>query len=126
MENLDITGVILSATGGLLLGYGAALLSGYYPLGRGMLALPGRFGKASVLIASAEVALLVLLLLAFIFTATGWAPALIAAGLALLAGPLAFQAMPAGLSTSGAGLGLLVVAAAALCIVFLLQLSAST
>lgn len=125
VENLDIAGVILSAAGGLLLGYGAALLSGYYPLGQGMLALPGRFGKALALVATAATALLVLLLLGHIFVATGWAPALIAAGLALLGGPLVFQALPSGISTGALGLTLLTLAASALCFVFIWQLTAA-
>ena len=48
VENLDIAGVILSAAGGLLLGYGAALLSGYYPLGQGMLAQFGVGGAPGI------------------------------------------------------------------------------
>lgn len=103
MSEFSLADTLLAAAGGGLIGYGGALLSGCFPLGSATFPLPGAFGKALVLVATAAAALLAAGLLAFIFLATAWAPALIAAGIALLAGPLLFQAVPLALAAHPAG-----------------------
>lgn len=115
MGSLIITDILLAAAGGLLLGYGAALMSGFFPLGAGAFPLPRRFGRSIVLAVAAALALLVPLLLVFVFVATSWAPALIAAGLAFLAGPLLFQRLPLVLVAGSAGLALAFTLTVALC-----------
>lgn len=114
MSGLDLGDIALAAAAGLLLGYAGALLSGFYPLGAAADPLHGRPGKALVLAATAAAALLGIGLLGFVFLATAWAPALIAAGLALLAGPLLFQALPPRATAGPAGLGACLLVTAAL------------
>lgn len=124
MGSLMVTDIALAAAGGLLLGYGAALMSGFFPLGAGAFPLPRSFGRSIVLAVATALALLVPLLLAFVFAATTWAPALIAAGLALLAGPLLFQALPPELAAGSAGLALVFPLTIALCALLLWRLLA--
>ena len=119
---LNAADLALSAACGLSLGYGAALISGFFPLGAG--AFPERtlFGRVLVLAVSGELLLVALLLLGFIFMATAWAPAVIAAALALLAGPLLFQAFPTALSASVPGLLVLLLLVTALAFLLFMQL----
>lgn len=122
MGSLIIMDIVLAAAGGLLLGYGAALMSGFFPLGAAAFPLPRTFGRGVVLVTAAVLALLIPLLLGFVFAAANWAPALIAAGLALLSGPLLFQALPAEPATGAPGLALVFTLTAALCALLLWRL----
>lgn len=122
MGSLIITDILLAAAGGLLLGYGAALMSGFFPLGAAAFPLPRLFGRSIVLVTTAVLTLLIPLLLAFVFAAANWAPALIAAGLALLAGPLLFQALPTEPAMGAPGLTLVFALTTALCTLLLWRL----
>ncbi len=113
-ENLALNHLAIAAACGLLLGYGSVLLSGCYPLGEAPLPKGSLGGKVLVLLASASLLLTAVLLIGFVIFATAWAPALIAAGLALLGGPLLFQALPPKLASSLLGLCALVAAQAIL------------
>lgn len=113
-EPLALDHLAIAAACGLLLGYGGVLLSGCYPLAEAPLPRRGLGGKALVLLASASLLLTALLLIGFIVFATAWAPALIAAGLALLGGPLLFQALPPKLASGFVGLCALIAAQAIL------------
>lgn len=112
----------LALAGGLLTGFGAAQFSGFYPLRSSPLAPAGSPGKILILTASGLLIVMTLLLLAFIFLATAWAPALIAAGLALLAGPLLLQALPPQFAAGTFGVTLSLLSAAALSVLFLRRL----
>ncbi|MEX0923946.1 MAG: hypothetical protein WD489_03970 [Rhodovibrionaceae bacterium] len=111
----------LAAAGGLLIGFGGAQLSGFYPLGR---MVPTAPGKLMAIATTALLAVMALLLLGFVVVATSWAPALIAAGLALLAGPLVFQALPPRFAAAAPGLAASLLLAAVLSVLFLQRLTA--
>ena len=113
-ETVALDHLAIAAACGLLLGYGSVLLSGCFPLSEAPLPKAGLGGKALVLLASASLVLTAILLLGFILFATAWAPALIAAGLALLGGPLLFQGLPQKLSGGLFGLCALIAVQAAL------------
>ncbi len=113
-ETVALDHLAIAAACGLLLGYGGALLSGCYPLAEAPLPRRGLGGKALVLLASASLLLTAILLLGFIVFAAAWAPALIAAGLALLGGPLLFQGLPQKLAGGLVGLCALIAAQAIL------------
>ena len=113
-ETLVLDHLAIAAACGLLLGYGSVLLSNCFPLSEAPLPKGSLGGKALVLLASACFALTVVLLIGFILFATAWAPALIAAGLALLGGPLLFQGLPQRLAGGLPGLCALIAAQAVL------------
>lgn len=111
----------LAAAGGLMIGYGGTQISGCYPLGSVASAAPG---KLLIIAVTALLAVMAVLLLGFVFLATPWAPALIAAGLALLAGPLLFQALSPRLSAGTFGLAASLLLAAVLSTLYLRRLIA--
>ena len=91
----------------LLVGSAAAVqLAGFFPAAHRPDALSGGAGSALVLALAASVALVLASALWLAVSRLPWPPAVIAAGLAVLFGPLLFQAVPQPLRDSRAGTAL--------------------
>lgn len=113
-DSLDFAALALFAAGIAVLAAGVVLLSGFLPLAERGARQRGPLADLLLLLASAAVLLLALGALRFAFGRLGLAPAVIAGGLALLAGPLLFQLLPPGLRNGRAGLLLVLLAGGAL------------
>jgi hypothetical protein len=94
LDTVTLPDMLLAAAGGFFLSFGAVLVSGYLPLRSGALPLPEILARALVLTDAGILVLLAGLLAGYIVVGTAWAPALIVAGLAVLAAPPIFQALP--------------------------------
>ena len=94
----------------LLIGSAAVVqLAGFFPVEARPDALSGAAGGVLVLLLAASVALVLVAALWLAAVRLPWPPAVIAAGLAVLFGPLLFQAVPQRLRDSRVGAGLAVV-----------------
>jgi hypothetical protein len=114
---LDMADLALAATGGFLVSYGAVHVSGFLPLGAAPGAGPRMLSSTLVVALLASLAGLAALLVGFILFEASWAPTLIAAGLAVLAAPPVFGALPEAWTGGNIGLIGLVIAAGALILV---------
>lgn len=112
VDGLVIGDLLLASAAGAALMYGALVAAGFAPRDDGAATPVGM--RLVAWLASGLTGVLAVALAGFIVLATAWAPALIAAGLGLLGGPLIFQAAPARLNNGAAGLAAAVVVAGAL------------
>ncbi|SMF53696.1 hypothetical protein SAMN06265365_11850 [Tistlia consotensis] len=114
LDSLDIAALGLFAAGVAVLAAALVLLGGFLPLAARTPAQRGPLADALLLLALLAVLLLGLGALRFALDRLALAPAVIAGGLALLAGPLLFQLLPAGLRNGRPGLLLVLLAGGAL------------
>jgi hypothetical protein len=101
---VDAIALILVGASGVMLSLGVVLLAGWLPLSRLPPLSQREPARALVLLALLEMAALCFLVALFAVARLGWAWAVVALGLGLLAGPLVFQAAPSGLRNRPLGL----------------------
>lgn len=116
LASMDFYALGLFAVSVAVLTATLVLLSGFLPLGSRPASERGALRLVLLALSAAAAAALAACTLRFALGALSLAPAVIAGGLALLAGPLLFQALPSGWRNGSAGLFVALLVAGALAV----------